>query len=353
MSYCAQHHYDHYCLKLVQLYKYKMAWKHSQACQEWPLLAAQPLLRILSVLNLHKIICKCVGPVSRSDQRQAGTHRPLVPHSAVWALPFVQNSARPAVSCSCRVGERSGINSHSFVSTRAKSAHGTPSDLWSKAAVRHPECADVRPRYAGHTDGECRRDSGEGREHQSWVSRSTVRKAVLKDSYFAYSGTRDLMLFLPWSPVPASLGSPPQHRAAPAGPARLRRAQPLPGKDSKACPGSLGGSEPLSAAPGPGAEPSTFHCRRRTERAAPRRARGRGPGRWDRAGATGRGGPRREDGRRPLTCPPVVAAVAILAPRCGRPQAGIARPGLSWAGRDAAELGFGASIPRASVESRS
>lgn len=74
-------HYDHYCLKLVELYKYKMAWKHSQACQEWPVLAAQPLLRILSVPNLHKIICKCVGPVARSDQRQAGTHRPLVPHS--------------------------------------------------------------------------------------------------------------------------------------------------------------------------------------------------------------------------------------------------------------------------------
>lgn len=192
------------------------------------------------------------------------------------------------------------------------------------------------PVTAGHTDGECRRDSGEGREHQSRVSRSTVRKAVLKDSYFAYSVMRDLILFLPWSPVPASPGSPPQHREAPAGPARLRRAQPLPRNDRKACPGSLGGPEPLSAAPEPGAKPSTFRRRRRTERAAPRgavaapsRARGRGPGRWGRAGATGRGGPRREDGPRPLTCPPAVAAAAILAPRCGRPQDGIARPWLS------------------------
>lgn len=183
-------------------------------------------------------MCGTGGTLTRARQALAGR---------------LLHSARPAVNCSCRVGEGSGKNGPRFVSTRAKSASGTPNDLWRKAAAKHRKRADVRPGTAGRTDGEGRRDNGKAHLRQRApipVSPSTVRKAVPKDSYFAYSVKRDLILSPPWSPVPVGPSSPPQHPTA--GPAGLRRARPPPMKDSKDSSGSLGRSEPLAAAPGPG-----------------------------------------------------------------------------------------------------
>lgn len=205
-------------------------------------MAAPPSQRALGVVNLHKITWGCVGPAALADQRPAG----LAGHCSTrlcGALPFAQSWARPVVSCSCRVREGSGINGHTFVSTRAESARGTPSDVWSKGAVRHPTQAAVRPALwdtrTGSADvtGEARHTYGRApvpgvalRRQEGCAQRFLFR-------VLSYARSHPLPTLGP-RPCPPRLSA--CSAAAQEGQERLLRLS--------------GGSEPLAAAPGPGGE---------------------------------------------------------------------------------------------------